>query len=45
MPLCWCLIRKPEGLPMFGAPTVTELDNVEYGAPPDQPQDQAQSRP
>jgi uncharacterized protein len=33
VPLIWGLIRKTQGLPMFGAPTVTELDNVEYGAP------------
>ncbi|MDF1604993.1 sulfite exporter TauE/SafE family protein [Nocardioides sp. YIM 152315] len=32
VPLIWGLIRKTQGLPMFGAPTVTELDNVEYGA-------------
>jgi uncharacterized membrane protein YfcA len=41
VPLIWGLIRKTQGLPMFGAPTVTELDNVEYGAP----QDRTQSRP
>ncbi|GAA4708437.1 sulfite exporter TauE/SafE family protein [Nocardioides conyzicola] len=32
VPLVWGLIRKTQGLPMFGAPTVTELDAVEYGA-------------
>ena len=32
VPLLWGLVRKTEGLPMFGAPTVTELDAVEYGA-------------
>ncbi len=26
VPLCWGLIRKTEGLPMFGAPYVAELD-------------------
>ncbi|MBA2954547.1 TSUP family transporter [Nocardioides sp. MAH-18] len=31
VPLIWGLIRRTQGLPMFGAPTVTELDNVEYG--------------
>jgi hypothetical protein len=34
VPLIWGLVRKTQGLPMFGAPTVTELDAVEYGAPP-----------
>ena len=38
VPLVWGLIRKTQGLPMFGAPTVTELDAVEYG-------ERAQSRP
>jgi uncharacterized membrane protein YfcA len=33
VPLAWGLIRKTQGLPMFGAPTVTELDAVEYAAP------------
>lgn len=33
VPVVWGLIRKTEGLPMFGAPTVTELDAVEYDAP------------
>lgn len=32
VPVVWGLIRKTEGLPMFGAPTVTELDAVEYDA-------------
>jgi uncharacterized membrane protein YfcA len=36
VPLVWGLVRKTQGLPMFGAPTVTELDAVEYGAPPKQ---------
>ena len=35
VPLVWGLIRRTQGLPMFGAPTVTELDNVEY-VPADQ---------
>ena len=38
VPLVWGLIRKTQGLPMFGAPTVTELDAVEYGAPTTEPQ-------
>ena len=33
VPLIWGLIRKTQGLPMFGTPTVTELDDVEYGRP------------
>ena len=32
VPLVWGLVRKTQGLPMFGAPTVTELDAVEYSA-------------
>jgi uncharacterized membrane protein YfcA len=42
VPLVWGLIRKTQGLPMYGAPTVTELDRMEYGtsAPP-----RDQSRP
>jgi uncharacterized protein len=44
VPLVWGLIRRTQGLPMFGAPTVTELDKMEYGGslsseragPPDQ---------
>lgn len=31
VPLVWGLIRRTQGLPMFGAPTVTELDAMEYG--------------
>jgi hypothetical protein len=34
VPLIWGLIRMTEGLPMFGKPTLTELDNVEYPALP-----------
>ncbi len=30
VPLVWGLIRKTEGLPMFGAPTVAELDDLDY---------------
>jgi hypothetical protein len=33
VPLVWGLIRKTQGLPMFGSPTVTELDAVEYRPP------------
>lgn len=37
VPLFWGLIRKTQGLPMFGAPTVAELDQLEY--------DRSQRRP
>jgi len=30
VPLLWGLVRKQQGLPMFGAPTVTELDRPDY---------------
>lgn len=30
VPFIWGLLRKGQGLPMFGAPTVAELDDVEY---------------
>ncbi len=30
VPLIWGLLRKEQGLPMFGAPTVAELDRYEY---------------
>jgi uncharacterized protein len=33
VPLVWGVIRRTEGLPMFGAPTVAELEG-ERGAPP-----------
>ncbi len=28
VPLIWGLLRKTQGLPMFGAPTVAELDQA-----------------
>lgn len=34
VPLVWGLIRKTQGLPMFGAPTVAELDGT-YPRPPE----------
>jgi uncharacterized protein len=40
VPLVWGLVRKSQGLPMFGSPTVAELDDLEYDAP-----GQRQSRP
>ena len=33
VPLVWGLIRKTEGLPMRGAPSVEELDTTPYDAP------------
>jgi uncharacterized protein len=33
MPFVWGLIRQTQGLPMFGAPTVAELDGPVPGAP------------
>ena len=30
VPLIWGLLRKGQGLPMFGAPTVAELDRIDY---------------
>ena len=37
LPLVWGMLRKEQGLPMFGAPTVSELDDWTYGR---QPEDQ-----
>jgi hypothetical protein len=46
VPLVWGLIRRTEGLPMFGAPTVAELEGEEprtrRNATADVPEDQAQ---
>ncbi|WP_224769231.1 sulfite exporter TauE/SafE family protein [Nocardioides ochotonae] len=33
VPLIWGFLRKGQGLPMFGAPTVAELDAPQYGEP------------
>jgi uncharacterized membrane protein YfcA len=30
VPFAWGLLRKEQGLPMFGAPTVAELDKVDF---------------
>ncbi len=30
VPLIWGLLRKEQGLPMFGAPTVAELEDPEH---------------
>jgi uncharacterized membrane protein YfcA len=31
VPFVWGFLRKEQGLPMFGAPTVAELDTVDFG--------------
>jgi hypothetical protein len=33
VPLVWGLLRKQQGLPMFGSPTVAELEGDRYGGP------------
>jgi hypothetical protein len=30
VPLIWGLLRKEQGLPMFGAPTVAQLEDPAY---------------
>ena len=35
VPLIWGLLRKEQGLPMFGAPTVAELEDPSYAADAD----------
>ena len=32
LPLVWGLLRKQEGLPMFGTPTVAEIEDPDYAA-------------
>jgi uncharacterized membrane protein YfcA len=34
VPLVWGLVRRTEGLPMFGSPTVAELEGSQGAAPP-----------
>jgi hypothetical protein len=34
VPLVWGLLRRGQGLPMFGAPTVAELDDASFGSGP-----------
>ncbi len=36
VPLIWGLLRKEQGLPMFGAPTVAQLEDPTYSARPPQ---------
>jgi hypothetical protein len=33
LPFVWGLIRRSQGMPMFGAPTVAELEGVEPATP------------
>jgi len=33
VPVVWGLLRKQQGLPMFGAPTVAELEGVPSSEP------------
>lgn len=42
VPLIWGVLRKEQGLPMFGAPTVAELDDPRHAA---RAADPAQGRP
>lgn len=44
VPLVWGFLRKEQGLPMFGAPTVAQLEDPSYVAPP-RPAEDSQSRP
>jgi hypothetical protein len=30
VPILWGVLRRTEGLPVFGSPTVAELDNPAY---------------
>ncbi len=30
VPIVWGFLRKEQGLPMFGAPTVAQLEDPEY---------------
>ena len=34
VPLLWGLLRKEQGLPMFGAPTVEDIENLKAARPP-----------
>jgi uncharacterized membrane protein YfcA len=34
VPLLWGLLRKEQGLPMFGAPTVEDIENLKPHGPP-----------
>jgi uncharacterized membrane protein YfcA len=46
VPLVWGVLRKEQGLPMFGAPTVAQLEDPTYGGTVGRsPEPEAQSRP
>jgi uncharacterized protein len=48
IPLVWGLLRKQAGLPAFGAPTVAQLENLNYTADPSGPpaaDEEPQGRP
>ncbi len=45
VPLVWGALRKQQGLPMFGAPTVAQLEDVGYVEHASQHPDEDQSRP
>lgn len=44
LPLVWGVLRKEQGLPYFGAPTVSELDSWEYGGSRDASRSEASER-
>jgi uncharacterized protein len=35
VPLVWGVLRKQQGLPMFGSPTVAELEGDQYATTPE----------
>ena len=39
VPLIWGLLRKEQGLPMFGAPTVAELEDPAFAQSPERARD------
>ena len=45
VPLVWGLLRRGQGLPMFGSPTVAELDDPSFRSVPRAPEETGQGRP
>jgi uncharacterized protein len=45
VPLVWGLLRRGQGLPMFGSPTVAELDDPSFGSDARAPEGTGQGRP
>ena len=45
VPLVWGLLRKEQGLPMFGSPTVAELERYDYASGRRRPDRSDQGRP